>query len=164
MSDFPTAPLRVGQSAPDFTLRTHNEGELNLGWYRGRKNVVLAFYPGDWTPVCAQQIPGLQAVVDRFDACNCQLLAISVDSVYCHGAWAKTLGGLSFPLMSDYYPHGAVARQYGVLNELGYAERSFFAIDIHGSIQYIDIVPPAEMPEIGRLFEALASFPSRPAD
>lgn len=164
LSNLPTEHLRVGQRAPDFTLLTHNEGELNLGWYRGRKNVVLAFYPGDWTAVCAQQIPGLQAVIDRFVALNCQLLAISVDSVQCHQAWAKSLGGLSFPLMSDYYPHGATAAQYGVLSTRGYAERSFFAIDLNGTIQYIDIVPPAEMPEIGRLFEVLAGFPSRPAD
>ena len=60
----------IGRRAPDFTLPTHNEGELNLAWYRGRKHVVLAFYPGDWTPVCAQQIPGLQAVVDRFESCH----------------------------------------------------------------------------------------------
>jgi len=125
---------------------------------------VLAFYPGDWTPVCAQQIPGLHAVIDRFESYNCQLLAISVDSVPCHQAWAKSLGGLSFPLMADYYPHGAVAELYGVLSKQGYAERSFFAIDLQGIIQYIDIVPPAEMPEVGRLFKTLAGFPGRLAD
>ncbi len=134
-----------------------------MGWYRGRKNVVLAFYPGDWTPVCAQQIPGLNAIIDRFEAYNCQLLGISVDSVACHQAWAKSLGGLSFPLMSDFYPHGAVAEQYGVFSKRGYAERAYFAVDMRGSIQYVDIVPPAEMPEIGRLFQALAGFPSYPA-
>ena len=154
----------VGNKAPDFTLKSHNEGELNLAWYRGRKNVVLAFYPGDWTPVCAQQIPGLQAVLDRFDALNCQLLAISADSVASHRAWAKSLGGISFPLMADYFPHGAIAEKYDVLNKKGFAERSFFAIDLHGIVQYVDIVPQADMPDIHRLLKAIAGFPKIPSD
>jgi peroxiredoxin len=137
---------------------------LNLAWYRGRQNVVLAFYPGDWTPVCAQQIPGLQRVVERFSNVNCQLLAISVDSIPCHQAWARSLGGLSFPLMSDYFPHGAVAQKYGVLSAHGYAERSLFAIDLQGIIRYIDKVPPASIPDNERLFEALARLPLRLTD
>ncbi len=153
-----TAPvaLRVGDEAPDFTLPTHNEGELNLAWYRGRKNVVLAFYPGDWTPVCAAQIPGYQNVLDEFERRNCQLLAISVDSIPSHLAWAKTLGGLSFPLMSDYFPHGRVARLYGILNERGYAERSVFLIDKAGIIRFIDKVPPTELPDNTELFRHMA--------
>jgi peroxiredoxin len=154
----------VGSFAPDFTLPTHNEGELNLTWYRGRKNVVLAFYPGDWTPVCAQQIPMLQRLVERFTNFNCQLLAVSVDSIPCHQAWARSLGGLSFPLMSDYFPHGAVAQKYGVLSLNGYAERSLFAIDLQGIVRYIDKVPPASIPDNERLFEALAKLPVRLTD
>lgn len=154
----------IGKPAPDFTLPSHNEGELNLSWYRGRKNVVLAFYPGDWTSVCSQQIPGLQALLDRFEALNCQLLAISVDSRSSHKAWARSLGGLSFPLMSDYFPHGAVASQYGVLNSRGYAERSFFAIDLQGVVRYVDVVPEAEMPDIHRLLETVAGFPKKPSE
>ena len=154
----------IGQRAPDFTLISHNEGELNLAWYRGRQNVVLAFYPGDWTAVCAQQIPGLQAVADRFEALNCQLLALSVDSVSSHKAWSRSLGGISFPLMADYFPHGEVAQKYGVLNRKGWAERSFFAIDLHGVVRYVDVVPPADMPDIHRLLSAIAGFPKKPAD
>ena len=93
--------LKVNDPAPDFTLNTHNEGELNLAWYQGRKNVVLAFYPGDWTPVCSNQIPEYQRLLEKFEKNDCQLLCISVDSVPCHKAWAKSLGGLSFPLMAD---------------------------------------------------------------
>ncbi len=80
--------LRVGDPAPDFTLATHNEGELNLAWYQGRRNVVLAFYPADWTPVCATQVPEYQKVSDRFEEFDCQLLCLSCDSVPCHIAWA----------------------------------------------------------------------------
>ena len=150
--------LRAGDMAPDFTLPTHNEGELNLAWYRSRKNVILAFYPGDWTPVCAVQIPEFQRIIGQFEAVDTQVLAISVDSVPCHGAWAKSLGGLSFPLMSDYYPHGRVARLYGVLSERGYAERSVFLIDRAGIIRYIDRVKPSELPNNDKLLQAIKSL------
>ncbi len=153
-----TATLQVGDEAPDFTLPTHNEGELNLAWYEGRKNVVLAFYPGDWTPVCATQVPGYQAVFDEFERFDTQLLAISVDSVACHRAWAKSLGGLSFPLMSDYWPHGAVAERYGVLSERGYAGRAVFLIDKKGILRYIEVVDPAELPDNNALFRKLAEL------
>ena len=136
-------------------MPTHNEGDLNLAWYQGRKNVALAFYPGDWTPVCATQVPGYQQVIQRFEDYNCQLLAISVDSLPCHSAWAKSLGGLSFPLMSDYWPHGEVADRYGMLSAKGYAERGVFLIDKKGIIRYIEIVKPYELPDNEALFREL---------
>ena len=147
--------LKVGDEAPDFTLPTHSEGELNLAWYRGRKNVALAFYPGDWTPVCANQIPGYQALLHKFEEFDCQLLAISVDSIPSHRAWAKSLGGITFPLMADYFPHGEVSRKYGVLSSRGYAERVVFLIDKTGTIRYIERVPIAELPDTERLFAEL---------
>jgi peroxiredoxin len=128
-----------------------------MAWYRVRKNVVLAFYPGDWTPVCSQQILSYQKDIDRFERLNCQLLGISVDSIPCHKAWAS-LNGLSYPLMSDYFPHGAVASRYGLLSEKGYAERAVFAVDLRGIIQYIDRVPLASLPDTERLFKALAEL------
>lgn len=148
----------VNDPAPDFTLPTHNEGELNLAWYQGRKNVVLAFYPGDWTPVCATQVPEYQKLIEQFEKYDCQLLCVSVDSVPCHKAWAKSLGGLSFPLMSDYYPHGEVARKYGVFTERGYSGRAVFLIDKKGIIRYIEHVDLARLPDNGRLFEELAKL------
>lgn len=151
-----TKTLQVGDNAPDFTLATHNEGELNLQWYEGRKNVVLAFYPGDWTPVCATQIPEYQTIINEFARFDTQLLAISVDSRPCHLAWARSLGGLSFPLMSDYWPHGKVAEMYGVLSERGFSERAVFVIDKKGIIRYIEVVEPAELPDNNKLFEVLA--------
>jgi peroxiredoxin len=154
-----TATLQVGDEAPDFTLSTHNEGELNLHWYRGRKNVVLAFYPGDFTPICATQIPGYQVVIDEFEKYNAQLLAISVDSIACHTAWARSLGGLFFPLMSDYYPHGEVARKYGVLNEKrGYAERTVFLIDMAGKLRWVERLQPFDLPDNNELFRQLAKL------
>lgn len=150
--------LKVGDVAPDFTLPTHNEGELNLSWYRGRKNVVLAFYPGDWTPVCAAQVPAYENILDEFEKYDTQLLAISVDSIPCHMAWSRSCGGFSFPLMSDYYPHGRVAQMYGVLNARGYAERAVFLIDKKGIIRYVEKVPPTEIPDNNELFRHIAQL------
>jgi peroxiredoxin len=147
--------LKVGDAAPDFTLPTHNEGELNLAWYQGRKNVILAFYPGDFTPVCSAQIPGYTPLMEAFDEHNCQILGISVDSVACHIAWAKSLGGLPFPLMSDFYPHGEVAAKYGILADRGYAERVVFLIDTAGIIRFIDRVPPSDLPDNETLLKAV---------
>jgi len=155
----------VGDTAPDFTLPSHNEGELNLAWYRGRKNVVLAFYPGDWTPGCSNQIPGYNKRIEEFDALNCQLLGISVDSVACHVAWAKSFGGLHYPLMADFYPHGAVARQYGVFNETyGTTDRVVFLIDIEGVIRFIQRPPNAAIPDNEELFEQIKALENSAAD
>ena len=150
--------LMVGDTAPDFTLPTHNEGELNLAWYRGRKKVVLAFYPGDWTPVCATQVPELQAVAERFEQANCQLLAISVDSIPSHRAWAISLGGISFPLMSDYFSHGTVAQKYGILNKRGYAERTVFVIDMQGTIRYIERLNINQLPDNEKILSVVAEL------
>lgn len=147
--------LKVGDPAPDFTLSTHNEGELNLAWYQGRKNVMLAFYPGDWTPVCSNQVPGYQLMMAEFARLQCQPFAVSVDSVPCHRAWAKSLGGLTYPLMADYYPHGAVAKKYGVLTDKGYSERVVFLIDKKGIIRWIDHVDLANMPDNDEMLRQL---------
>ena len=155
--------LQVGDQAPDFTLLTHNEGELNLGWYRGRHNVVLVFYPGDWTPACSVQVPGYQENIGFFNDCNCQLLCVSVDSIPCHIAWARSCGDFSFPLMSDYFPHGQVSKRYGVLSSKGYAERSVFLIDINGIIRFIDRYGLEEVPETIDLFDQMAKLASQSA-
>lgn len=148
----------VGDPAPDFTLPTHSEGELNLAWHQGRKNVMLAFYPGDWTPVCSVQIPGYQLMYETFERHACQPFGISVDSVPCHIAWVKSLGGLYFPLMSDYYPHGEVSRQYGVFDSHGWADRAVFLIDKKGIIRFVDRVPDGGLPDNDALVNALAGL------
>jgi len=153
-----TETLKVGDPAPDFTLPTHNEGELNLAWYQGRKNVVLAFYPTDWTPVCATQVPSYQEIIEEFVKYNAQLLCISVDSIPCHIAWAKSFGGLSFPLMSDFFPHGEVAKKYGVLTGKGYSGRSVFLIDKKGIIRFIQQVHPAKLPDNDVLLKELSKL------
>lgn len=150
--------LKVGDAAPDFTLLTHSEGEHNLAWYQGRKNVVLAFYPANWTPVCASQIQDYAPLKERFDQYDTQVVGVSVDSVPSHQAWAKSLGGLPFPLASDFWPHGDVARKYGVLNRKGFAERAVFVVDKQGIIRHIQRVHPARIPDSEEIFRALEAI------
>ncbi len=150
-----TSGLKVGDHASDFSLPSHTEGELNLKWYEGRQNVVLAFYPGDWTPACSSQIPGYEEKSAKFLQYNCQVLGISVDSIASHKAWAASLGGISFPLMADYWPHGEVSQKYGVLNEKGFADRTVFLIDVNGTIRFIGRYDYETVPDIEELFRQI---------
>lgn len=153
--------LKVGDEAPDFTLATHNEGALNLGWYKGRHNVLLAFYPGDWTPACSIQVPSYQENFEFINKRNCQILCVSVDSLACHTAWSKSLGGLSFPLMSDFWPHGAVARKYGILDDNGFAMRTVFLIDMDGIIRFIGRYDYEQAPDNADIFAKLKEIHSQ---
>ncbi len=147
--------LKVGDHAPDFTLSSHSEGGLNLKWYEGRQNVVLAFYPGDWTPACSSQIPGYEEKSAKFLRCNCQVLGLSVDSIASHKAWAQSLGGISFPLLSDFWPHGQVSQKFGVLNEKGFSDRTVFLIDTDGIIRFIGRYDYETVPDIEELFHQI---------
>jgi peroxiredoxin/glutaredoxin len=130
--------LALGAPAPDFTLPSQLRKKITLSDLRG-KNVVLAFYPLAWTPVCTLQIPLYEAEMDQFVNLDTQILSISVDSTDCLRAWAESLGGIHYPMLSDFWPHGEVAQKYGVLRDEGKSERALFIIDKQGVIRYIDI-------------------------
>ncbi len=130
--------LQKGLPAPDFTLPTQLGKTVTLSDLRG-KNVVMAFYPLAWTPVCTLQIPLYEAETEKFNALDTQILSISVDSTDCLRAWAESLGGIHYPMLSDFWPHGEVAHKYGVLRPDGKAERALFVIDRQGVIRYVDV-------------------------
>ena len=130
--------LQIATQAPDFTLPSQLGKPVTLSDLRG-KNVVLAFYPLAWTPVCSLQIPLYEAETEKFNALNTQILSISVDSADCLRAWAESLGGIHYPMLSDFWPHGEVAYKYGVLRSDGKAERALFVIDRQGVIRYVDV-------------------------
>lgn len=130
--------LRVGQHAPDFTLPSHLDKDITLSDFRG-KTVIMAFFPRAWTPVCSGQIPSYQVFLPKYTKLNVQLLGLSIDHVPCLKAWAESLGGISYPLLSDFWPHGKVAQKYGVLRAEGFTERAIFIIDEEGVIRFIDI-------------------------
>ncbi|OEH86906.1 alkyl hydroperoxide reductase [Desulfuribacillus stibiiarsenatis] len=100
-------------------------------------------------------MPSYEKEISRFEGLNTQVLGISVDSVPSHEAWQKSLGGISFPLGSDFYPHGAIAQKYGVLREEGISERALFIIDKDGIVQYIDVHPIEQQPDNEEIFKVL---------
>jgi peroxiredoxin len=147
--------LKVGDEAPDFTLSSHLGFKVTLSDYLGKKNVLLALYPMNWTPVCSGQIPGYQEKLDRFVKYNTQVLAISIDTVPSHESWAYSMGGIDFPLLSDFWPHGEVIKRYGALTDGGFSERWIIIIDKKGIIRYLDRHDIGEEPDIEDVFREL---------
>lgn len=151
--------LKVGEKAPDFTLVDIDQTDVKLSDYRGDKNVLLVFYPLAFTPVCSTQIPGYQKIYDLFEDLETEVVTISVDSTFTHKAWADGLGGISFPMLSDFWPHGEVTAKYGLLNEsFGGSERALILIDKEGTIRYVDIVDLKVIPEIEPVLDMLKSW------
>ena len=148
--------LKIGDPAPDFELRSHRGHPVRLSDFRGRKHVVIAFHPLAFTPVCANQMTAYQADLPRFDAADTVVLGISVDAQPAKSAWAATLGTITFDLLSDFYPHGEVARKYGVFREAdGISERAVFLVDKQGRIEWARTYQIPEQPQNSELFDAL---------
>lgn len=147
--------VKVGDPAPDFSLPTIDGGTVTLAQYRGKKNVVLSFVPAAWTPVCSGQWPGYNIVRDLFDQTDTQLIGVSVDNLPTLHAWVQEMGGLWFPVASDFYPHGKVAEAFGILRSTGESERSLFLIDKQGVIRYIDVHDINSRPDLGPLVKAM---------
>ena len=147
--------VEVGDSAPDFSLPAVLGGRISLDQYRGEKNVVLSFVPAAWTPVCSDQWPGYNIVKDIFDRNDTILLGITVDNTPTLFAWTNQMGKLWFPVLSDFWPHGAVADRYGVLRSDGITERALFVIDKKGIIQYIGVGDINKRPRLETLVREL---------
>jgi len=147
--------LRPGMKAPDFTLRSVSGEKISLSSYWGKKDVVISFVPAAWTPVCSDQWPGYNISKDIFEKYNAILLGISVDNIPTLHAWTREMGDLWFPVLSDFYPHGAVAKKYGVLRSDGVSERALFVIDKKGIIRYIDVHDINKRPRLEDLVKAL---------
>jgi peroxiredoxin (alkyl hydroperoxide reductase subunit C) len=131
--------VEVGQPAPDFTLPDITGHPVRLSHFRGKKNVVLSFVPAAWTPICSDQWPGYNLTMDLFKRHDAVLLGISVDNIPSQHAWIDAMGGLKFTVLSDFWPHGAVADAYGVLRGDGEAERALFVIDKQGILRFIQV-------------------------
>lgn len=147
--------VKIGQKAPDFTLPEIGGGKISLSQYRGKKNVVITFVPAAWTPVCSDQWPGYNLAQDEFEKRDTVLLGITVDNIPSLWAWTQAMGGVWFPVASDFWPHGRVAEMYGVLRNDGVTERALFVIDKKGVIRYIDVHDINARPDLGVLVAEL---------
>jgi peroxiredoxin len=147
--------VAVGDRAPDFYLPSLSGERISLSEYRGNKNVVLSFVPAAWTPVCSDQWPGYNIVEDLFKKHDAILLGITVDNIPTLFAWTNQMGQLWFPVLSDFWPHGAVADKYGVLRSDGTAERALFVIDKKGVIRFIKVNDINQRPKLEELVKAL---------
>jgi peroxiredoxin len=156
------AMLSAGTLAPDFELRGHAGATVRLSSFRGKKNIVLAFHPLAFTPVCTVQMQTYEKERPRLDALDAHVLAVSVDAAPSKKAWAESFGGVSYDLLSDFHPHGKVAADYGVLRPDGLSERAIFLIDKHGRIAWAKQYQIPEQPNHAELFRALEDLKPQP--
>jgi peroxiredoxin len=146
--------LAKGDQAPNFELFTSPDQKIRLQDLKG-KNVILAFYPADWSPVCGDQISLYNEMLKYFRKYNAELLGISVDGKWCHTAYTKDRN-LHFPLLADFEPKGEVAKQYGVYNTTeGQCERALFVIDANGLIAWSYLSPRSVNPGADGILAAL---------
>jgi peroxiredoxin len=152
--DHGAAPLPPGTEAPDFELPSTPDQTVSLVEFRGRP-VILAFYPEDWSPVCSDQLALYQQLLPEFQRFNAELLAISVDGVWSHLAFAKDRN-LHFPLLADFEPKGEAARAYQVYRaKAGTSERALYVIDADGIIRWSYISPVGVNPGADGILRAL---------
>ena len=147
--------VKAGQPAPDFTLPAVSGRKITLSQYRGKKNVVLSFVPAAFTPICSGQWPGYNMVQDMFAENDAILLGITVDNIPTLYAWTRQMGKLWFQVLSDFWPHGAVASKYGVLRSDGVSERALIFIDKKGMIRDIQVGDINKRPDLEHCATAL---------
>lgn len=149
--------LAAGTPAPDFTLPATPDQKVSLSEFKGR-NVILVFYPADWSPVCGDQLALYNELRDQFADFDADLVAISVDGIWCHLAFSKDRG-FHFTILADFEPKGAVAQAYGVYRPgEGTSERAIFVIDGAGVIQYSYVSPIGVNPGAAGILKALKNL------
>jgi peroxiredoxin len=156
-SEHPTSALPAGTTAPDFTLKSTPDQTLTLSDCLGNP-VILCFYPADWSPVCGEQVTLYNEILPEFGRFGATLLGISVDGAWCHAAYRKDRN-LRFPLLSDFEPKGAVARDYGAYRAHdGVSERALFVLDGEGTIRWSYVSPIGINPGADGILNALESM------
>ena len=150
--------LLIGDPAPDFSLANQFGETVSLADFKGKKPVVLVFYPLSFSGVCTGELCEIRDNFDKFDKENVELLAISVDSKYVQKQFAEH-EGYKFSVLADFWPHGAVAKQYGVfLEENGFANRATFVINTDGHLVAKFVTAPGQARSLDEYDKALASL------
>lgn len=136
--------VEVGSKAPDFTLNDYNKQAVSLAGFQGEKNVLLVFYPFAFSGICTGELCQVRDELAEYSDKDVQVIGVSVDTPFSLKAWADQQG-YTFPLLSDFWPHGAVAETYGVFNkDAGLANRGTFLIDKTGVVRFAEINAPGE--------------------
>jgi peroxiredoxin (alkyl hydroperoxide reductase subunit C) len=148
---------QVGSEAPDFTLRNQNNEEVTLSEFRGKQNVLVVFYPFAFSGICTGELCAVRDDIGSFQNDDVQVLAISVDHPFTLKAWSQAQN-YDFPLLADFWPHGAVAQAYGVFEEnRGMSLRGTFLVDRSGIVQFSEVNQPGEPRDQSAWKKALAS-------
>jgi mycoredoxin-dependent peroxiredoxin len=148
---------QVGSEAPDFTLRNQNNEEVTLSEFRGKQNVLVVFYPFAFSGICTGELCAVRDDIGSFQNDDVQVLAISVDHPFTLKAWSQAQN-YDFPLLADFWPHGAVAQAYGVFEDnRGMALRGTFLVDRSGIVRFAEVNQPGEPRDQGAWKKALAS-------
>ncbi len=148
--------IAVGQPAPQFTLKDQNQKEVSLADFRGKRNVVMVFYPLDWSPVCTNEHACFVNEMKQFEKLDAQVLGLSVDSVWSHKAFAEKMG-IHYPLLADFHPRGAVAEKFGVyLGDKGITGRAIAVIDKTGKVAWFKQYDIPTVPDVKEVAGALA--------
>ena len=147
--------LTKGMKAPDFTLADSQDGEVRLSDLRGKK-VLLSWHPLAWTSVCTDQMRALEAHRDRFEKNNVVALGMSVDPAPSKKVWAQVLSIRQTKLLSDFWPHGEVAKAYDLfLEDMGISGRANILIDEDGVVQWVKVYDIPQLPDIEEVFAEL---------
>jgi len=150
-------PIEVGAQAPDFVLKDQNNQRVRLSDFQGRRTVLLVFYPLAFSGTCQGELTELRDNLHEYQNDDVAVLTVSVDSVYAHKVWADR-DNFQFPMLADFWPHGAVARAYGVFNDTaGFADRGTFVIDRTGLVRFAELKQPGEARDQAGWRKALAT-------
>jgi peroxiredoxin len=150
--------INVDEVAPDFTLRDQNNEEVTLSAFRDDKAVLIVFYPLAFTGICTGELTAVRDELTQFQNEDVQVVSISVDSAYSHKIFAER-EGFEFPLLSDFWPHGAVAQSYGVFNDVvGFANRGTFLVDRSGVVRFAEMNEPGVGRDAAAWLDAIKSL------
>jgi peroxiredoxin len=148
--------IAVGQAAPEFALKDQSMQEVKLADFKGKKNVVLMFYPLDWSPVCTNEHQCMVNDMKDFEKLDAQVLGLSVDSAWSHKAFAEKMG-IGYPLLADFHPRGAVAEKFGMyLGDKGITGRAVAIINKAGNVAWFKQYDIPQLPDIKEVAAALA--------
>jgi len=150
--------VKQGEKGKSFLLKDNRGKDVQLSDFEGKK-VLLSFHPLAWTGVCAKQMKALEKNKKKFDRLNTVALGLSIDTVPSKNAWAKTLGIQNTRLLSDFWPHGKIAKAYGLFRAAnGFSERANVILDEKHRVIFVKVYPIAQLPDLKEILKILSSI------